>query len=38
LPSKQAITSKRSRQAAKDLSLVVTIQELEELLDATVWN
>jgi len=38
LPSKQARTSKRSRAEAKDLSLVVTAQELEELLDATVWN
>lgn len=38
LPSKQATTSKRMREAAKDLRLVVTAQELEELLDATVWN
>ncbi len=38
LPSKQAKTSKRTREAAKDLRLVVTAQELQELLDATVWN
>lgn len=38
LPSQQATSSKRMREAAKDLRLVVTAQELEELLDATVWN
>ena len=35
---KQTTNSKRTREAAKDLQLVVTAQELEELLDATVWN
>lgn len=38
LPSKPATTPKRSREAAKELNLVVTAQELEELLNATVWN
>jgi putative transposase len=38
LPSKTATTSSRMRKAAKDLRLVVTARELEELLDATVWN
>ena len=38
LPGKSETSSKRLRKAAKDLQLVVTAQELEELLDATVWN
>lgn len=38
LPNKPSTTSRRIREAAKDLELVVTVQELEELLDATVWN
>ena len=38
LPNKPATPSSRLREAAKDLQLVVTAQELQELLDATVWN
>lgn len=38
LPSSQPMTSKKIRAAAKDLRLVVTAQELEELLAVTVWN
>lgn len=38
LPNKPAPSSSRLREAAKDLQLVVTAQELQELLDATVWN
>ena len=38
LPAKPATTSKRKREAARELQFVVTAQELEELLDATVWN
>lgn len=37
-PGKSATPSRRLREAARDLQLVVTAQELEELLDATVWN
>lgn len=38
IEDKPALSSKRLREAAKDLQLVVTVHELEELLDATVWN
>ena len=40
IPAKPATTSKRKRKldGAKELQFVVTAQEIEELLDATVWN
>ena len=40
LPAKLATNSKRRRkhEGANELQIVVTAQELQELLDATVWN
>ena len=38
IEDKPALSSKRLRALAKDLLLVVTVHELQELLDATVWN
>jgi putative transposase len=38
IEDKPGLSSKRLRALAKDLQLVVTVHELQELLDATVWN
>ena len=38
IPANPPTSSRRQRAAVKDLQFVVTAHELEELLDATVWN